>query len=92
MTSLVRSVAWTATTSAVHALATDGKDDGDAPKYQDQARGQRDLFTQIAVSIALGLSAFMTFCVRFCWMIRVSYGGGRVVEWFCYRLLTFVVG
>lgn len=60
MTSPLRSVASTATASAIHALATDG----DAPKYQDQARGQRDLYTQIVISITLGFSAFMTFCVR----------------------------
>lgn len=34
-----------------------------APKFQDQARGQRDLYTQIVISSALGLSAFLTFCV-----------------------------
>lgn len=38
----------------------------DVPRYQDQASGQqRDLVTQIALSLALGLSAFLTFCVGF---------------------------
>ncbi|KAI5294315.1 hypothetical protein KEM52_004274 [Ascosphaera acerosa] len=35
----------------------------DGQKYQDQAKGQRDLVTQITVSVTLGLFAFFTFCI-----------------------------
>ena len=77
MTSFVLSAAATASTSALHALATggngtgDGDGDGggggdpglDPPQYQDRTKGQRDLYTQIVISSLLGLSAFLTFCV-----------------------------
>jgi hypothetical protein len=37
---------------------------GHEPTWGDQARGQRDLYTQLVISLALGLSAFLSFCVR----------------------------
>lgn len=64
MTSLLPSVTATAIDAAFRPLATDEKGGKHDPNYQDQARGQRDLYTQIIVSSALGLSAFLTFCVR----------------------------
>ena len=65
-----------ATASAITTLATavvaatihDGDGNGgddDSPRWQDQADGQRDLYTQIVISMALGLGAFLTFCVSF---------------------------
>ena len=34
------------------------------PTWGDQAKGQRDLYTQLIISFTLGLSAFLSFCVR----------------------------
>ncbi|KAJ6116029.1 hypothetical protein N7523_006446 [Penicillium sp. IBT 18751x] len=54
------------TTSAATALWTvlaDDPDDGRERRWEDQTKQQRDLFTQIAVSSALGLGAFLSFCV-----------------------------
>lgn len=34
------------------------------PSYKDQTKNQRDIQTQVVVSIALGLTAFLVFCVR----------------------------
>ncbi|KAK2879424.1 hypothetical protein FQN49_000884 [Arthroderma sp. PD_2] len=53
----------TATSALVHSFATGAPGEPDGPRYQDQARGQRDLVTQIVISVALGLSAFITFCI-----------------------------
>lgn len=39
---------------------------GDEYKWDDQTRDQRDLVTQSIISIALGLIAFLTFCVSKC--------------------------
>ncbi|KAK2754211.1 hypothetical protein FQN54_007090 [Arachnomyces sp. PD_36] len=40
-----------------------GGGDGDGGhKWQDQVRGQRDLYTQIVISFAFGFGAFLTFC------------------------------
>jgi hypothetical protein len=70
--SFLLSAAATASTSAFQALVSGGGHDGDGdgdgddrspPKYQDQAGGQRDLYTQIVISSIFGLSAFLTFCV-----------------------------
>ena len=38
--------------------------DKDDFNWEDQTRDQRDLVTQSIISIALGLIAFFTFCVR----------------------------
>lgn len=38
--------------------------DKDDFKWDDQTRDQRDLVTQSIISIAFGLIAFLTFCVR----------------------------
>jgi len=38
-------------------------EDKDKYKWDDQTRDQRDLVTQSIISIALGLIAFLTFCV-----------------------------
>lgn len=43
---------------------TDGGDDGDGNQWQDQVSGQRDLYTQVVIALAMGLSAFFGFCVR----------------------------
>ncbi|KAJ5132997.1 hypothetical protein N7448_007155 [Penicillium atrosanguineum] len=54
------------TTSAATALWTvlaDDPDDGRERRWEDQTKQQRDLYTQIAVSSALGLGAFLSFCV-----------------------------
>jgi hypothetical protein len=34
-------------------------------RWEDQLKEQRDLYTQFVISSALGLSAFLTFCVCF---------------------------
>lgn len=39
-------------------------DGGHERRWEDQTRGQRDLYTQFVISCALGLGAFLTFCVR----------------------------
>ena len=45
----------------------------DGLRYQDQASGQqRDLLTQIALSLALGLSAFLTFCVGLPFQVKFT--------------------
>ncbi|KAE8419432.1 glycogen debranching enzyme [Aspergillus pseudocaelatus] len=36
---------------------------GHEPTWGDQAKGQRDLYTQLIISLTLGLSAFLSFCV-----------------------------
>ncbi|KAE8356641.1 glycogen debranching enzyme [Aspergillus coremiiformis] len=36
---------------------------GHEPTWGDQTRGQRDLYTQLVISCALGLCAFLSFCV-----------------------------
>lgn len=78
-------------TSAFHALATggngtgDGDGDGsDPPTYQDRAKGQRDLYTQIVISCILGLSAFLTFCVS----VPCTFEAGMAVAGGSQRELT----
>lgn len=56
------------TTSAATALWTVLADDPDnngreGRRWEDQTGQQRDLYTQIAISSALGLGAFLSFCV-----------------------------
>ncbi|KAF3483762.1 uncharacterized protein GIQ15_03086 [Arthroderma uncinatum] len=53
----------TATSGLVHSFATAAPGEPDEPRYQDQARGQRDLVTQIVISVTFGFSAFITFCI-----------------------------
>ncbi|KAI5285072.1 hypothetical protein KEM54_000851 [Ascosphaera aggregata] len=65
-------------TGTFHAASTFGVID-DGQKYQDQAKGQRDLFTQITISVTLGLFAFFTFCImRLKW--ASLYGARRQVR------------
>lgn len=55
------------TTSAATALWTvldNDPDDGRERRWEDQTKEHRDLYTQIVVSSALGLGAFLSFCVR----------------------------
>jgi hypothetical protein len=72
----ILSAAAPATASTILSLVAggDGSRDGDGDrggrpgvgdKYQDQTKGQRDLYTQIVISSTLGLSAFFAFCVSF---------------------------
>ncbi|KAL1956159.1 hypothetical protein VTO42DRAFT_7594 [Malbranchea cinnamomea] len=67
MTSFPLFAAVTATTSTTASASWPSATNGTAdwpPSYQDQARGQqRDLLTQIVLSVALGASAFLTFCI-----------------------------
>ncbi|WEW61381.1 hypothetical protein PRK78_006871 [Emydomyces testavorans] len=69
----------TVTHAAFQSFISSGDGNGghdDPPKFQDQTRGQRDLYTQIVISSALGLSAFLTFCIlRPKW--RVLYNARR---------------
>lgn len=58
---LTASVA-TASLAVASAVGTDGPG-GHEPKWGDQTRGQRDLYTQFIISSALGLGAFLSFCV-----------------------------
>ncbi|EPS29278.1 hypothetical protein PDE_04227 [Penicillium oxalicum 114-2] len=55
------------TTSAASALFTtliQNSDDGDHPRrWGDQTKESRDLYTQFVISSALGLGAFLSFCV-----------------------------
>ncbi|KAJ5824963.1 hypothetical protein N7447_007303 [Penicillium robsamsonii] len=50
-------------TSAVLTLLADSPDGGSRRRWEDQLREQRDLYTQFVISSALGLSAFLTFCI-----------------------------
>lgn len=49
--------------SAVFTLLADKPDDERKRRWEDQLKEQRDLYTQFVISSALGLSAFLTFCV-----------------------------
>ena len=53
-------------------------DDGRERRWGDQTSEQRDLYTQFVISIALGLGAFLAFCVcisgQYRFDIRVSLG------------------
>lgn len=54
-----------AATSTAIAVTANGGDDGDRERrWADQAKDQRDLITQLVISLALGLGAFFSFCVR----------------------------
>lgn len=37
---------------------------GGERRWEDQTKEQRDLYTQFVISLALGLGAFLSFCVR----------------------------
>jgi hypothetical protein len=52
--------------SAALTLLADGPDDGSKRPWRpnDPVKEQRDLYTQFVISTALGLSAFLAFCVR----------------------------
>ncbi|KZZ95679.1 hypothetical protein AAP_01355 [Ascosphaera apis ARSEF 7405] len=68
----------TATRGALQAASTFRVVD-EGQKYQDQAKGQRDLYTQITISVTLGLFAFLTFCImRLRW--ASLYGARRQVR------------
>ncbi|KAJ5473839.1 hypothetical protein N7475_003405 [Penicillium sp. IBT 31633x] len=49
--------------SAVLTVLADKTDGGSERRWEDQLKEQRDLYTQFVISSALGLSAFLTFCV-----------------------------
>ncbi|KAJ5924642.1 hypothetical protein N7466_008829 [Penicillium verhagenii] len=54
------------TASAVTTIWTalaDDPDDGGEHRWEDQTKQQRDLYTQFVISFALGLGAFLSFCV-----------------------------
>lgn len=51
-----------AATAVLTALA-DKPDGGGERRWEDQLKEQRDLYTQFVISSALGLGAFLTFCV-----------------------------
>ena len=38
---------------------------GGERRWDDQTKEQRDLYTQFVISFALGLGAFLSFCVSF---------------------------
>lgn len=60
-------VATTAASAAVSVatalLTNDDEDGGHERKWTDQARDQRDLYTQLVISCALGLCALFSFCL-----------------------------
>lgn len=65
------------TQSPVAAMATavtaadNGTDhEGPGRRWEDQIQG--DLYTQLVISLALGVSAFLTFCVSEC-LQRISF-------------------
>lgn len=47
------------------AVVVDSPIDVHEPRWDDQTRG-RDLYTQLVISLLVGLSAFFSFCVRLC--------------------------
>ncbi|KAE8152417.1 glycogen debranching enzyme [Aspergillus avenaceus] len=51
------------TETAAAAILTAAVTDDRPPNLGDPSRGQRDLYTQLVISLALGLSAFLSFCV-----------------------------
>ena len=51
-----------ASTAVASAVATNDPDRR-PPLWDDQTRNQRDLYTQLIISSALGLGAFLSFCV-----------------------------
>jgi archaellum biogenesis protein FlaJ (TadC family) len=59
MSSLPTTVLHVAATTAVVAATVTSNE----PKWEDQTRNQRDLYTQFVISISLGLSAFIAFCI-----------------------------
>ena len=63
--------------SAFYTYGKDGKPDTDPTDEGNQ----RDINTQLALSIALGLAAFLTFCVS-----------SPLVHCFCYHQLTYTLG
>ncbi|KAF5866169.1 hypothetical protein ETB97_000703 [Aspergillus alliaceus] len=44
-------------------VESDNPGGGHEPTWGDPTRGQRDLYTQLVISLALGLVAFLSFCV-----------------------------
>jgi hypothetical protein len=51
------------TATAVLTALADTPDGGGERRWEDQLKEQRDLYTQFVISSALGLGAFLTFCV-----------------------------
>ncbi|KAJ5143888.1 uncharacterized protein N7515_002675 [Penicillium bovifimosum] len=49
--------------SAVLTVLADMSDGGGERRWEDQLKEQRDLYTQFVISSALGLCAFLTFCI-----------------------------
>lgn len=49
--------------TAVWTVLADDPDDGRERRWEDQTKEQRDLYTQFVISCALGLGAFLSFCV-----------------------------
>lgn len=47
------------------AVVVDSPIDVHEPRWDDQTRG-RDLYTQLVISLLVGLSAFFSFCVSLC--------------------------
>jgi hypothetical protein len=56
-------MSFTASAATAVLTAFADKPDGGERRWEDQLKEQRDLYTQFVISSALGLSAFMTFCV-----------------------------
>ncbi|RHZ65683.1 uncharacterized protein CDV56_108778 [Aspergillus thermomutatus] len=52
-----------ATALATVAAATAVETGDHGRKWTDQTKNQRDIYTQLVISLALGLSAFMSFCI-----------------------------
>lgn len=50
--------------TAVWTVLADDPGDGSERRWEDQTKEQRDLYTQFVISCALGLGAFLSFCVR----------------------------
>lgn len=49
--------------TAVWTILADDPDNGGEHRWEDQTKQQRDLYTQFVISFALGLGAFLSFCV-----------------------------
>lgn len=53
----------TSAATAVWTVLVDDPGDGRERRWEDQTKEQRDLYTQFVISCALGLGAFLSFCV-----------------------------
>jgi hypothetical protein len=61
-----------AATALFTILADDSEDDDGGKRWDDQTKS-RDLYTQFVISFALGLGAFISFCVGFGLIFAITH-------------------